>query len=158
MNINTECVFPVTLDRLWKLLRLHSDEKQITVIHPAIISSKITREEGETEYNNQTLKTSITFERKLNVRGRTWSSTWKYIQSPPKKFRVEVIAGEGPLAAGSYHESIYSEVSGGTLVSTKGEWIIQGLNIPKFLHGWMVKRELEKSDKEDYDYLQKANL
>ncbi len=138
-------VFPAPRDKVWKIFELHLDDT-IKGIHPNILSQKIV-----SEYNG-----GIIFERTIRSIGRTQRSEWKYQVEPPHKLRWDVVAGEGPFANGSYVQNTYTDVPGGTQITTDGEVNLQG--IPGFLQGWIVRRVLGRLDNEDLSYLQKNML
>ena len=135
---------------------MHREEA--ATIHPDILSSRIVSEEGEVVYKDLAFSTTIQFEREWKLGGKPWKSTWEYTQSPPEKFRVELVAGEEPFALGSYWENTYREVSGGTLISTEGEIVLRRLKAPRVLQGWLIRRGLSRSDEEDLAFLRKADL
>ncbi len=143
VRVDMEGLFPASRDKFWKLMDLHLDEVAVRAIHPGIVSQKIlTRERGE-----------ATFEREWRLSGRTWKATWKYELAPPEKYRFDILSSEGPVGKGSFLENKYAEAPGGTLVSTHGEMILQG--VPRFMQGIVVKRTLNRIDREDLNYLRK---
>ncbi len=134
---------------------MHRDEA--AAIHPDILSQRVVSEEGEAEYRDLTFKTTIVFERKWRLGGRPWTSTWQYTLSPPERFRIELLAGDEPLAVGSYWENTYSQVSGGTLISTEGDIVFKSLKVPRPLQRWALRRGMSQADKEDLAHLKRTN-
>lgn len=155
VRVQVEGVFLASLDRVWRLLHRHRDD--VTAIHPDILSQKVVREEGEVDYQGLTFSKRIVLDREWRLGGRPWTSTWQYTQTPPERFRVELIGGDEPFTVGSYWESTYREVPLGTLIVTQGDIRFQDLKVPRFLQGWAVRRGMSRSDKEDLEYLSTAN-
>ncbi len=149
-------IFPAPIDRVWWLLHQHRDE--VTSIHPDILSQKILSEEGTVAYQGITFSKRVTFEREWNLGGRPWRSTWQYTQSPPERFRVELLGGDEPFAIGSHWESTYREVPLGTLITTDVDIVFRDLKVPRFLQGWAVKRSMSRSDREDLNYLRRTKV
>lgn len=156
VKVHVKGIFPAPIDRVWRLLHKHRDE--VTAIHPDILSQWIVSEEGEVAYQEMTFSRRITFDREWRIGGRHWKSTWQYTQSPPERFRVELLGGDKPFNVGSYWESTYSEVSRGTVISTEADIVFQDLKVPRWVQGWAVRRSMARSDKEDLDYLRRSNL
>ena len=156
VKVAVKGIFPAPIDKVWSVLHRHRDAA--TVIHPDILSQRILREEGEVAYGDLTIRSTIVFEREWRLGRRRWTSTWQYTQSPPERFRIELLGGDEPFAVGSYWENAYREVSQGTLISTEGDIVFQDLKVPRFLQGWGVRRSMSQADKEDLAYLRRANL
>ncbi|HXW67343.1 MAG TPA: SRPBCC family protein [Thermoplasmata archaeon] len=135
-------VFPFPRDRVWQLLRDHTDDTRISRIHPLIRQQRTIGQTGA----------STTLERSIDARGRLLSSQWRYTARPPDMLRWEIVAGTGPYALGSWMENTYSEAAGGTRIQSRGELRITV--VPFFLpQGTVLKRVLETIDAEDQTYL-----
>lgn len=156
VTLNVKGIFPAPIDKVWSLLHRHRDEA--TSIHPAILFQKVVGEEGEVAYGDLTFATTLVFEREWRLGGDSWMSTWQYTQSPPARFRVELLGGDEPFELGSYWESTYREVSQGTLISTEGDIAFRDLKVPRLLQRWAVRRSMSRADREDLAYLQRINL
>ncbi len=151
VRVEVEGVIPVSRDALWKVLARHLDDGTISKIHPSIQSQKTISQEGTRSYQGLSLTEITTVEREVITAGRRWKCTWRMRVSPPNEYRFEVLASSGVLAAGSYISNSYSDSSRGTRIVTVGE--MHPLGIPRFLQGWLVRRNLNRADKEDIEYL-----
>ncbi|MFQ5998748.1 MAG: hypothetical protein ACE5KO_05530 [Candidatus Bathyarchaeia archaeon] len=151
-------VFPASRDDLWKLLWMHwyRDDVTLSEIHPEIISRKIVSQGVDIVYKGLTYNASTVDEREIKLRGKISSSSWKIDSSPPDKVRLEVVESSGPVVKGSYFENLYSEVPGGTQVSTKVDIVLHG--VPGLFQGWVIRRALNRADKQDLHYLNKMKL
>jgi hypothetical protein len=156
VKVEVKGIFPAPIDKVWRVLHMHRDEA--TAIHPDILSQRIVGEEGEVAYQDLTFKTTIVFEREWRLGGTPWTSTWQYTQSPPERFRAELLGGDEPFAVGSYWENTYREVSRGTLISTEADLVFRDFKVPRLLQGWGVRRAMSQADKEDLAYLRRTNL
>lgn len=156
VTLRIEGLFPASLERVWRLLQRHRDDAPS--IHPDILSQRILREEGEAAWGKLRVPRAVVFEREWRLGRRRWTSTWRYVQAPPERFRVELLEGDEPFAAGSHWENTYREAPGGTLVATEAELVFQGLRVPWFLQGWAVRRAMARSDREDLAYLRRTGL
>ncbi len=151
VKIEVEGLIPIPRDRLWKVLARHLEDTAIGKIHPSILSQLTIEREGTRSYQDLTLSEITTVEREMRTAGRKWKCTWRINVSPPEKYRFEVLASSGVLAPGSYISNTYYDSAGGTRIVTIGE--MHPLGIPRFLEGWLVKRRLNRADKEDIEYL-----
>lgn len=143
--------FPAPLERVWRLLDRHRDDAPS--IHPAIRSQRILEEEGEVRYDGHAYAARIVFERTWHLGRREWTAVWRYLQAPPETFRVELVGGEQPLAAGSYWENSYRADPNGTQITTHAEITFHDLKVPSFLQAWAIRRSLNQADREDVRYL-----
>ena len=151
VRVEVEGVIPIPRDTLWKVLALHLNDATISKIHPSILSQKTISQEGTRSYQDLTLSEITTVEREVITAGRKWKCTWRIKVSPPEEYRFEVLASSGVLAAGSYIRNTYSDSPMGTRIVTVGE--MHPMGIPRFLQGWLVRRRLNRADKEDIEYL-----
>ena len=139
-----EGTIPISRERLWNFLQLHSDPAVIGQIHPEVVRQEIARSSS----------TEVVLERQLRVpRNRVLSSTWKVTLRPPEVFRWEIVAGDGPMTVGSWVENRYTDApEGATRVKTEAEMTI--LKVPRFLQKTGVRRVLNSIDAQDAAYLE----
>lgn len=140
-----ESIFPATRDRLWKVLPLHVNDGIIGKIHPGILSQRLVNKEGNT----------WVVDRKVRSYGRTFNLTTKIEMSPMNSYRWEIIASSGFVAPGSYVENKYDEAKEGTIVRTEATFGLRG--VPRFLQGWLIRRNLSRVDEQDLQYLRSLN-
>lgn len=155
VKVAVKGIFPASIDQVWRVLHRHRDAA--SAIHPDILSQRIIHEEGEIAYQGLTFNSTIVFEREWRLGGRRWTSTWQYTQSPPERFRIDLLGGDEPFAVGSHWENAYREVPQGTFVSTEGDIVFQDLKVPRFLQGWAIRRSMSQADREDLAYLKATN-
>ncbi len=123
---------------VWALITSHLDDAVIHSIHPEVLEQK-TESRSPPEY---------VVHRIIDVRGRRMPSRWKLTLRPPDFYRWEVIDGEGPWQVGTFVESNFSDVPGGTRIVTRGELFISVL--PFFLpQGVMIRRILGQIEAQD---------
>ncbi len=154
VKVEVAGLFPASLDDVWSLLQRHRDD--ITSIHPAVLSQRILKEEGGVAFRGLTAPRIVVLERTWVLGRRQWTSRWQYTQSPPERFRVELLGGDTPLAVGSHWENVYEPAPGGTRISTEAEIEFQDLRVPRLLQSWAVRRSMRQSDKEDLAYMRGA--
>ena len=140
-----DTVFPAPRAAVWRLLDAHREDDRIGRIHP-LISGQKTLDRSDTE---------STVERWIDVRGKGMRSVWKLTYRPPESARWEVVESQGPWAPGSYVDSRYLEVDGGTLIQARGDLKISVL--PFFLpQRSTVRKVLDDIHNEDVAYLTRA--
>ncbi len=152
VKIDVEDIFPAPRDKLWDLFQMHLDEATIKKIHPEIVSDKTVSWEGSLDRSLAGDRDWVV-ERVVKIMGKTSRMIWKYTISPPERLRFDIVESDGPLTKGSYVDSNYKEVPGGTLVSTRAEITLRG--VPRFLQGWAARRLLNQIDRGDLNYLRK---
>ena len=137
-------VIPVSRDKLWTFLNLHTNNDVIPIIHPDVVTQTIVRQtEGE-----------VVVARGINFRGKVRPNTWRLTSNPPDSLRWEVLeAPEGPMAAGSWVANRYTDTPGGTLVVTAGDVTVLGF--PRFLQKRIARAALNRIDAQDQLYLGK---
>ena len=155
VKVELEGQVPISRGKLWKVLARHLDDEAISKIHPSIQSQLTIEQEGTRSYQDLTLSETTTVERNMLTMGRRWKCTWRIKVSPPETYRFEVLASSGVLAPGSHIRNTYSDSPEGTRIVTDGE--MRPLGIPRFLQGWLVRRRLNRADKEDIEYLKKMS-
>ena len=138
-----ESVFPAPREQLWRVLKLHPEDDQITRIHPNMLSQRLISRAGN----------RYVLERKMRLIGRTSTTTWAIEMSPPEMYNWEIVASDGLLVPGSHVENRYTEAGEGTKVTTTVQMSLKG--IPGFLQSWLIKRNLSQADDEDLKYLGK---
>ncbi len=138
-----EGTIPISRERLWNFLQLHSDPAFIGEIHPEVVRQEVARSSP----------TEVVLERHLRVpRNRILGSTWKVTSNPPEMFRWEIVAGEGPMEIGSWVENHYADApEGATWVKTEAEMTLR--KVPGFLQKTGVRRVLHSIDAQDIAYL-----
>jgi len=118
-----------------------------------MLSQRLLSSEGEVVYKGLTFWPSFVFEREWRYRGKVFKSDLRVDVSPPGKFREAFKDDHGLALKGSYWEDIYAEMPEGTSISTRADFTPSPeLNIPGFLQGWGLKREMSRSDAEDFRY------
>lgn len=137
-----EGVIPISRERLWQFLDLHTRADSITLIHPGVVSQRIiTQSESE-----------VVVAREIEFRGTARPNTWKLTSHPPDSLRWEVLeAPQGPMQPGTWVENHYSDVPGGTRIVTEGEIAVVG--VPRFLMSRIARSVMNRIDKQDRDYL-----
>lgn len=126
------------ISSVWKLIESHLDDKVIHSIHPEILEQTAVSR-GPTE---------SVFDRVIDVRGRRMPSRWKVTLHPPETYRWEIVGGDGPWQTGTYMESHFTEVPGGTRMVSQGQLYITVL--PFFLpQGFMIRRILGQIEAQD---------
>jgi hypothetical protein len=137
-------VSPVSREKLWSFLNLHTRDDVISHIHPEVVTQRTVRQSaGE-----------VVVARGIQFRGKVRPNTWKLTSSPPDLLRWEILeAPEGPMTAGSWVSNRYSDAPGGTLVVTEGE--ITVLGFPNFLQKRLARTALNRIDAQDQTYLRK---
>ena len=92
-------------------------------------------------------------ERKIRLLGKNYAVTMAVEMAPPEMYRWEIVASDGLLDPGSYIENRYAEAGEGTKVATTVQMTLKG--VPRFLHSWLIKKNLSQADDEDLEYLRK---
>jgi hypothetical protein len=138
-----EGVFPAPREELWRVLQLHVEDDQIGRIHSSILSQRQVRRE----------ENRWVLERKIRLLGKNYAVTMAVEMAPPEMYRWEIVASDGLLDPGSYIENRYAEAGEGTKVATTVQMTLKG--VPRFLHSWLIKKNLSQADDEDLEYLRK---
>ena len=152
VKVDLEGTFPAPRDKLWELFRMHLDEATIKQIHPEILSDKTVSRSPSLESQGG----DWVVERIVTIRGKASKMIWKYKMTPLERLRFDIVESDGPLSEGSFVDSTYDEVPGGTLISTRAEIILHG--VPRFMQGWAARRLLNQIDKGDLNYFRKIKL
>jgi hypothetical protein len=140
VHLEDEEIVPFSPAILWRALQEHTTS-EIAHIHPEIIAQKVIRSEGKT----------TVLERIIKIRGKSLNSTWEVTTVPPSRLEWRVVAGEGPLAPGSFLTLTYEPVPAGTRVHAMGE--IKVVGIPFFLQRKAVRMALDQISEQDAAYL-----
>ncbi len=140
VHFEDEEIVPFSPATIWRALQEHTTT-EIVHIHPEIIAQKVVRSEGKT----------MVLERTIRIRGKSLNSTWEVTTAPPSRLEWRVVAGEGPLAPGSFLTITYEPVPAGTRLHATGELKVVG--IPFFLQRKAVRTVLDQISGQDAAYL-----
>ena len=140
VHFEDEEIVPFSPATIWRALQEHTTT-EIVHIHPEIIAQKVIRSEGKT----------MVLERIIKIRGKWLHSTWEVTTIPPSRLEWKVVAGEGPIATGSFLTLTYEPVPAGTRVRATGE--IKVVGIPFFLQRKAVRVVLDQISGQDAAYL-----
>ena len=138
-------VFPLLPEDLWKFLDQHLDDATVSRIHPDIVGQRTVRRDGE----------DTVVERSIRFRRDVLRSTWKITYHRPTRARWEIVAGDGPMATGSFLENQYSDAVGGTLIESRGEVTV--VRFPRFLQRRIARVALGRIDTQDRAFLASRN-
>ena len=147
IRLQMEDVFPLSLEGLWELLHAHMDEGGLHEIHPSVLRGRLVREGGTVEYTGRTFPREKVVERAYRIGGRSVKTTWNYRIEPPDRYAYEVTLQNGSIIR---FENRYARAAEGTLVKTTVEISLKW--IPSFIARWVVRRSLDRSDREDLVY------
>ena len=147
IRLQMEDVFPLSLEGLWELLHAHMDEGGLHEIHPRVLWGRLVREGGTVEYMGRTFPREKVVERAYRIGGRSVKTTWNYRIEPPDRYAYEVTLQNGSIIR---FENRYAPAAEGTLVKTTVEISLK--RIPSFVARWVVRRSLDRSDREDLAY------
>ncbi|MFY9716982.1 MAG: SRPBCC family protein [Thermoplasmata archaeon] len=143
VRYSDDTTVPVTRERLWRLLDLHSQDAVISHIHPEVVSQEtVSQKPGE-----------YVVKRGVKVIRKVASANWKVTYQAPDRFRWDILDGNGPWSTGSYLSITYTDAPGGTRMITEGELTVVGL--PGFLQNRIVRSALGRVDDEDLEFLSK---
>jgi len=147
IRLQMEDVFPLSIEGLWELLHAHLDEVRLPEIHPRVLSGRLVREEGTVEYLGLTFPREKVVERAYRIGGRSLTTTWDYRIEPPDRYAYDVTFPNGSTIR---FDNRYTPAAGGTLVKTTAEISLK--RMPSFAARWIVRRSLDRSDREDLAY------
>ena len=147
IRLQMEDVFPLSLEGLWELLHAHMDEGGLHEIHPSVLRGRLVREGGTVEYMGRTFPREKVVERAYRIGGRSVTTTWNYRIEPPDRYGYDVTFPNGSTIR---FDNRYASAAGGTLVKTTAEISLK--RIPPFVACWVVRRSLDRSDREDLAY------
>ena len=147
IRLQMEDVFPLSLEGLWELLHAHMDEGGLHEIHPSVLRGRLVREGGTVEYMGRTFPREKVVERAYRIGGRSVTTTWNYRIEPPDRYAYDVTFPNGSTIR---FDNRYASAAGGTLVKTTAEFSLK--RIPPFVARWVVRRSLDRSDREDLAY------
>jgi len=147
IRLQMEDVFPLSLEGLWELLHAHMDEGRLREIHPSVLRGRLVREGGTVEYMGRTFPREKVVERAYRIGGRSVTTTWNYRIEPPDRYAYDVTFPNGSTIR---FDNRYASAAGGTLVKTTAEISLK--RIPPFVARWVVRRSLDRSDREDLAY------
>jgi len=147
IRLQMEDVFPLYLEGLWELLHAHMDEGRLPEIHPSVLRGRLVREGGTVEYMGRTFPREKVVERAYRIGGRSVKTTWNYRIEPPDRYAYDVTFPNGSTIR---FDNRYASAAGGTLVKTTAEFSLK--RIPPFVARWVVRRSLDRSDREDLAY------
>jgi len=148
-----EGTFPASRVRVWRLLRAHTDESTLHEIHPWIRARKVLREEGPVMAEGLTFHTIRVVERDMDVAGRTRETTWTYRIRPLEEYSYRIAIADGSAI---HVENSYADAGGDTRIASRITFSVG--TIPDFLQRLIVRRVLNRADREDLVYFRKANL
>jgi hypothetical protein len=152
-SLNEEGVFPLSLEGLWELIHAHLDERRLSEIHPRFVSGRSIREGQAIEYAGRSFPREKVAERVIRVGGRPQRTTWNYRIEPPIRYDYDFTF---PNGSSMRFENRYSSAQGGTLVKTAAEISLK--RVPSFLALRIVRRSLDRSDREDSEFAKRLGL
>jgi hypothetical protein len=136
-----EGVFPISRDQLWRFIDQHSDPQTVVQIHPDIASQTVVSQNGD----------ELVVDRGLRFRKAILHSKWKLTARRPDSYAWEILDGEGPILAGSRMLNTYTEVNGGTKITSQGE--VRILKVPGFLTKRVIRGVFRDIDRQDRAFL-----
>jgi hypothetical protein len=152
-NLNAKSVFPLSLDGLWELLHAHMDERRLSEIHPRFVHGRSIREGQAIEYHGRSFPREKVAERTIQIGGRPTSTMWNYRIEPPSRYDYDFTFPNGSVMR---FENRYSSTDGGTLVKTAAEISLK--RVPSFFALRIVRRSLDRSDREDLAFAKRLGL
>ena len=150
--IEMEGEIDLPLDVTWRLLHAHLDEATVREIHPWILQGDVESEGDRVEFNGLGLPRERTVNREMRIAGRRSRTMWHYRIEPPTRYEYTIRFENGSEAS---FENLYSPIPGGTHIETRGRITMKG--IPTFLAMVAARRLMNRAEKEDLAYFQRAN-
>jgi hypothetical protein len=136
-----EGVFPISRAQLWQFIDLHADPQTVVQIHPDIASQSVLSQNGD----------EIVVDRGLRFRKEILHSKWKLTARRPDSYAWEILDGGGPILPGSRMLNTYTEVNGGTKITSRGE--VRLLKVPGFLTRRVLRGVFRDIDRQDRAFL-----